>query len=674
MAQVSTDRRRGINSSAAIKVACITASTANLTLSGEQTVDGIALVDGDRVLAKNQTDTTENGIYVVSTGAWSRAVDFDGSFDVVEGTLIPISRGTINGDTMWRVTNTGVITIGTTSLTFEAAVFAESSSLAYTPAGAGAVSTTVQAKLRETFSVLDFGADSTGVTDSTTEIQSAITAAAGGILFWPEGTYLVDAADGDAADRPVLTIPSNSCFIFSPNVKVNLNTTTSGRYKIFHIKDVSNVVIHGNKLLITGDRAGPIGSTYENGHGVNIEGSDNVVINDVDVVDCWGDGFYVGAGSGGFSENIVFNNNSSSNNYRQGLSIISCKNFDDYNGRYDNTTGTTPACGVDVEPDSTTQFLQGIRFHGTSAKGNDGGGIFIFLANLDSTSAPVDINLISCRSEDNSNDTASHGIYAGFEVRRVIDVGQSPPLGVINFIDCMSNDDQYGGISITDKSADGARVRIINPVVLNPNQSTATTSINQSNGIIVKSTGVTYTTNPGGVDIINPLVNDDDVNLNNASLALIAYQSASASSRINDVLLTTPRLIGTGPDINGSTDSDGLKFSLVEKTEIDAGGNLSVFTPRHSLDIVTNSGQVGGTWTMALPSSSQVGIGDELEFLCRAAQTFRIDPNGTDNFLPGGGAGKYYESSTIGSRLRIKRDSASTWQILDETGTWAFEP
>ena len=120
MASVSTDRRRGINSSAAIKAPCIAASTGNLTLSAEQTVDGIALVAGDRCFAKDQTDTTEIGIYVVASSTWARAVDFDGTYDVVEGTIVPVSRGTVNSDTYWKISNTGTITIGTTSLTVAA--------------------------------------------------------------------------------------------------------------------------------------------------------------------------------------------------------------------------------------------------------------------------------------------------------------------------------------------------------------------------------------------------------------------------------------------------------------------------------------------------------------------------------------------------------------------------
>jgi uncharacterized cupin superfamily protein len=116
---VTTNRRRGVNATAAIKVACVCATTGNITLSGEQTIDGIA-TDETRVFVKNQTDATEIGIYRSSTGTWTREPDFDGEFDVAEGTVIPVSRGTANSDTYWRITNTGTITIGTTEITVAA--------------------------------------------------------------------------------------------------------------------------------------------------------------------------------------------------------------------------------------------------------------------------------------------------------------------------------------------------------------------------------------------------------------------------------------------------------------------------------------------------------------------------------------------------------------------------
>lgn len=103
----------GIDAKPSVRVA----STANLTLSGTQTIDGIAVVAGDRVLAKNQTTASANGVYVVAAGAWSRATDADASAEMTPGAFWYVEEGTTNGKTQWRLENTGTITLGTTSLT-----------------------------------------------------------------------------------------------------------------------------------------------------------------------------------------------------------------------------------------------------------------------------------------------------------------------------------------------------------------------------------------------------------------------------------------------------------------------------------------------------------------------------------------------------------------------------
>jgi hypothetical protein len=69
------------------------ATTTNITLSGTQTVDNVALVAGDRVVVKNQTTTTENGVYVVAAGAWTRAADADTAAKLVRGTMIAVLEG-----------------------------------------------------------------------------------------------------------------------------------------------------------------------------------------------------------------------------------------------------------------------------------------------------------------------------------------------------------------------------------------------------------------------------------------------------------------------------------------------------------------------------------------------------------------------------------------------------
>lgn len=95
----STDRFNGLVASLAYKAPCIAASLTNITLAAEQTIVGVALVSGDRVLVAGQTDPIENGIYHVSTGAWQRTADFDGNRDVTGGTRIGIANaGVLSGE------------------------------------------------------------------------------------------------------------------------------------------------------------------------------------------------------------------------------------------------------------------------------------------------------------------------------------------------------------------------------------------------------------------------------------------------------------------------------------------------------------------------------------------------------------------------------------------------
>lgn len=96
------------------------ATTANITLSGTQTIDGIALAVGDRVLVKDQTTGSQNGIYVVASGSWTRATDFDtaSQAEISTGKSVFASDGTTNGGTQWTLSTTGTITVGTTALSF----------------------------------------------------------------------------------------------------------------------------------------------------------------------------------------------------------------------------------------------------------------------------------------------------------------------------------------------------------------------------------------------------------------------------------------------------------------------------------------------------------------------------------------------------------------------------
>jgi hypothetical protein len=98
-----------------IKDSVRAATTENITLSGEQEVDGVSLVTGDRVLVKSQTSGAENGIYVVDEDAWVRADD------AVDGNLTPgsftfVEEGNVNADSGFVISTDGTIVVGTTSI------------------------------------------------------------------------------------------------------------------------------------------------------------------------------------------------------------------------------------------------------------------------------------------------------------------------------------------------------------------------------------------------------------------------------------------------------------------------------------------------------------------------------------------------------------------------------
>lgn len=93
------------------------ATTGNITLSGTQSIDGVSVIAGDRVLVRAQTTASQNGIYVVAAGAWTRATDFD-AWTEIPGAIIPVEEGTTLADSIWISSANAGGTLGTTNITF----------------------------------------------------------------------------------------------------------------------------------------------------------------------------------------------------------------------------------------------------------------------------------------------------------------------------------------------------------------------------------------------------------------------------------------------------------------------------------------------------------------------------------------------------------------------------
>ena len=149
-----------------VKTAVKVATTANITLSGTQTIDGVAVNAGDRVLVKNQSTSSENGAYDVAAGAWSRSTDSDTGTELVNAFYF-VQSGTTLQATGWVQSTPGPITLGSTSL-----VFSQFSGAAEYQAGAGMTKTGL------TFDVVT--ADASRIVVNPDNIDLATTGVTGG--------------------------------------------------------------------------------------------------------------------------------------------------------------------------------------------------------------------------------------------------------------------------------------------------------------------------------------------------------------------------------------------------------------------------------------------------------------------------------------------------------------
>ena len=149
-----------------VKTAVRVATTANITLSGTQTIDGVSVNAGDRVLVKNQSTSSENGAYDVAAGAWSRSTDSDTGTELVNAFYF-VQSGTTLQATGWVQSTPGPITLGSTSL-----VFSQFSGAAEYQAGAGMTKTGL------TFDVVT--ADASRIVVNPDNIDLATTGVTGG--------------------------------------------------------------------------------------------------------------------------------------------------------------------------------------------------------------------------------------------------------------------------------------------------------------------------------------------------------------------------------------------------------------------------------------------------------------------------------------------------------------
>jgi hypothetical protein len=159
------------------------------------------------------------------------------------------------------------------------------------------------------------------------------------VVSLDNNTYLVDVSEGAA----VINITSNTSVILNGDIVLAANDLNG--YAVFQIVDSKNVSITGSGKVI-GDSKIHTGADGENGNGISVYSSDNIIITGIEIRDCWGDGIYFGYGN----INVSANNVTIDGARRNGITVIEAKNVILENLRIKNIIGKNPQYAIDIEP------------------------------------------------------------------------------------------------------------------------------------------------------------------------------------------------------------------------------------------------------------------------------------------------------------------------------------
>ncbi|MDO4229341.1 MAG: right-handed parallel beta-helix repeat-containing protein [Capnocytophaga sp.] len=172
------------------------------------------------------------------------------------------------------------------------------------------------------------------------------------------GTYEIEVLDRGGVK------PKNGCTItFEPNAKIKVKPNNFEVYSVFNLSGRKDITFWNPTL--EGDKYTHKGSTGEWGHGISLMNCSNITIHNANISKFWGDGLYFNGCS-----NVKIHNPILDDNRREGITIISCENVDIYNPIISNTTGTSPAFGIDIEPNFNGEHVKALKIYNAVFRNN----------------------------------------------------------------------------------------------------------------------------------------------------------------------------------------------------------------------------------------------------------------------------------------------------------------
>ncbi|MDE3185293.1 MAG: right-handed parallel beta-helix repeat-containing protein [Bacteroidota bacterium] len=233
-----------------------------------------------------------------------------------------------------------------------------------------------------------FGAKGDSSTDDTYAINQAFKS--GFNSYIPAGKYMVNDTTG------VLYPQSNTHITLNKNAYLIAIANRQDYYTIVAMQDVNNVIFEGGHIV--GERYAHTGSTGGYGLGIAVNGSSNITVKNVEIRDCWGDGFNVKkSASSSYSSNINLIDCDINHNRRNNITVQSVHDILITRNEIDSANGTVPQAAIDIEPNAGDSIPYNVNIAENYMRGNTGSGV-----NLGSFAKQVDISKNYINGVDNA--------------------------------------------------------------------------------------------------------------------------------------------------------------------------------------------------------------------------------------------------------------------------------
>jgi hypothetical protein len=497
-----------------------------------------------------------------------------------------------------------------------------------------------------------FGTKGDGVTANTAAFQAALNAAAGKTLYIPKQTgpfYLTGQ----------LFVSSNTTIVLESGTIIQAVDTlsrTAPYERLLRLKMVENVVIHGNGATLRMNKA--VYTSGEQAHCVDISGSRNVVIENLNCNDSGGDGFYVGVyevtPGHGPCRDIILRDCAADNNRRQGLSVISVDGLLVENCRFTNTNGTAPESGVDVEPNGQSEPLRRIRFVNCLSQGNAGQGFLTALLKPTRLSPLIDITFEGCTTRGN--------LY-GFVINSA-EEGVKAPQGEIRMIDCTAEEAQSSGFWDISNSSDSLRRTYVRCRAINCQTTMAPDSVYGFSASFV----VTCSTSRPRVSVGNvEMIDCQSIETRAAPLVKHGFALKKRSAqKIGDVRFFNCTTIGGNQNtylIDSVAERVAAVHILQPRHEVAASAALTF----NWLEAAITNQPALGNITLTLPvAKAEI----RYTFIVDAAFQMKLQAAGSGDLLTPDGPKSYIASSIPGSTITLRGRSDLKWEIVSAVGDW----